>query len=44
MPATGQLTISSGNTVTITAGGGSATDLTFSGINPVTLNSVQVPM
>lgn len=36
---TGQLTISSGNTVTITAGGGSATDLTFTGINPVTLNS-----
>jgi hypothetical protein len=36
---TGQLTISSGNTVTITAGGGSATDLTFSGIYPVTLNS-----
>lgn len=36
---TGQLTISSGNTVTITAGGGSATDLTFSGINPITLNS-----
>ena len=36
---TGALTISNGNTVTITAGGGSSTDLGFTGSGPVTLTS-----